>query len=276
MHVKRHLQADSFYQRATPWLLRKEAEHNLLLGLAERLRSGNHAYDDPIYLATVEDDDEVIGCAMRTPPHKLLLTRMPQEALPLLIEDVAELYSTLPGILGSEEAARSCAEIWCRMRGSEFSRGMRQGIYALEKVAAPAQPAAGHLRSAAESNFVLVCKWSDGFHRDIGLAEVPVEQIERLISGRHLFIWEDGEPKSIVAGVGRTAHGIRISFVYTPPEFRGRGYATTAVAELSRRYLEEGLQFCFLYTDLSNPTSNSIYQRIGYRQVCEVVDYDIQ
>jgi uncharacterized protein len=275
MQLIRYDDAHAFQQRATNWLLQNEAEYNLLLGLTERLASGNRPYQEPVYLATVEEDDRIVGCAIRTPPHKLLLTRMPQNALPLLVEDVATLYTSLPGILGSEEVARSFADIWCRKMGGEFKRGMRQGIYALENVSAPLHPAAGQLRTAVEEDFDLVCNWSADFHQDIGSAVAPSEQIERLISGKQLFIWEDGKPKSIVAGVGRTTHGIRISFVYTPPESRRQGYATTAVAELSHRYLTEGLQFCFLYTDLSNPTSNSIYQRIGYQQVCEVVDYEI-
>ena len=73
---------------------------------------------------------------------------------------------------------------------------------------------------------------------------------------------------------GRTPDGVRIGAVYTPPEYRGRGHATACVAALSQRMLDTGLAFCFLYTDLSNPTSNSIYQRIGYHLVRDVVDYN--
>ena len=67
--------------------------------------------------------------------------------------------------------------------------------------------------------------------------------------------------------------GIRIGPVYTPPALRGRGYASACVARLSQDKLDEGRTFCFLYTDLSNPTSNHIYQEIGYEPVCDVADY---
>ncbi|MBC8478145.1 GNAT family N-acetyltransferase [bacterium] len=137
------------------------------------------------------------------------------------------------------------------------------------------RPAAGLLRPALPGDLELARRWNDQFFQDVGTTERAPGLVERLISGNHLFIWEDGEPKSLVAGVGRTPHGIRISFVFTPPELRRQGYATTCVAELSRRYLAEGLQFCFLYTDMANPTSNSIYQNIGYRQVCDVVDWQV-
>jgi predicted GNAT family acetyltransferase len=68
---------------------------------------------------------------------------------------------------------------------------------------------------------------------------------------------------------GATRHGIRVSFVYTPPELRGRGYASACVAAVSGRALASGKSFCTLYTDLANPTSNSIYQRVGYRRIGE-------
>ena len=90
-----------------------------------------------------------------------------------------------------------------------------------------------------------------------------------------ILLWEDaGEPVSLAGWGGRTPNGIRVGPVYTPPHLRGRGYATALTAELSQRLLdgrlfEGGRRFCFLYTDLANPTSNAIYERIGYRRVAE-------
>ena len=84
------------------------------------------------------------------------------------------------------------------------------------------------------------------------------------------LLWEDGgEPVSAAGWGGPTPNGIRIGPVYTPPELRGRGYATALTAELSQRLLDEGRRFCFLFTDLANPTSNGIYERIGYVRVAE-------
>jgi predicted GNAT family acetyltransferase len=83
------------------------------------------------------------------------------------------------------------------------------------------------------------------------------------------WLWEDGEPVSLASCSAPTPTGIRIGPVYTPPERRGRGYATALVAELSRRLLAEGHRACYLYADLANPTSNAIYERIGYRRVAD-------
>jgi predicted GNAT family acetyltransferase len=72
---------------------------------------------------------------------------------------------------------------------------------------------------------------------------------------------------------GATPRGIRIGYVYTPPDRRRRGYAGACVAELSRRLLAAGRAFCVLYADLSNPTTNALYQRMGYKPVADVTDY---
>ena len=96
--VHRHATAQAFLDRAEAWLMQAEAEHNLILGLARRLTESIDGYDPPIYLASVEDEDGVVGCAYRTPPYKFGLTRMPEEAL--LVDDAAEVYASLPAAVG--------------------------------------------------------------------------------------------------------------------------------------------------------------------------------
>jgi predicted GNAT family acetyltransferase len=71
------------------------------------------------------------------------------------------------------------------------------------------------------------------------------------------------------AATGPTPSGIRIGPVYAPTKLRGHGYATTLTADVSAAQLVRGRRFCILYTDLANPTSNAIYERIGYVRVCE-------
>jgi predicted GNAT family acetyltransferase len=73
-----------------------------------------------------------------------------------------------------------------------------------------------------------------------------------------------------MAGTGPRISGVaRIAPVYTPPEHRNRGYATTLVASLSRQLLTEGATCCTLFTDLANPTSNKIYAEVGYRRIAD-------
>jgi uncharacterized protein len=90
----------------------------------------------------------------------------------------------------------------------------------------------------------------------------------------HRVLWEhDGAAVAMAGFQGKTPSGVRISWVYTPPQLRGRGYASALVAALSQQLLASGNRWCFLYTDLANPTSNGIYQRLGYQPVCDAAHY---
>ncbi len=273
LHVRRHASARAFRERAEAWLLEREAEHNLLLGLARRLEHDTTGYERPIYLATIERGAEVVGCAFRTPPFNLGFTRLPPEALAPLVDDVAGMYDALPGLLGPEPEAAGIARLWCELRGVVAQERMRERIYQLEQVRPPEPAPAGHARPATSSDLDLLVEWVAAFTVE---ARVPARDARALLSeyvaGERIMLWDDGGVRSMAGAPGETPNGARIGYVYTPPAWRGRGYASGCVAALSQRELAAGRRFCFLYTDLPNPTSNAIYQRIGYEPVCDVVD----
>jgi uncharacterized protein len=121
----------------------------------------------------------------------------------------------------------------------------------------------------------LVAAWTHAFNIDCFGPDknLPEGDITPKIVNKEVFFWEDKWPVSMVAKSRPTDKGITVNYVYTPPELRGKGYATSCVAELSRNVLKSGKEFCTLYTDLANPTSNSIYKKIGYNPVCDSVEY---
>ena len=94
-----------------------------------------------------------------------------------------------------------------------------------------------------------------------------------LDGSRTVFVWEDRQPVSMAEHAGPTPNGSRVGRVYTPPRFRGNGYASACVAELSQHLLRLGYRYCFLFTDLANPTANRIYQRIGYQPVVDADEF---
>lgn len=267
-----HPNVHSFADRATPWLLRSEPEHNLILGIIEQLKAAPAVH--PPYLTTVEESGSVVGCAFRTPPYKLGLTRMPHGAINLLVEHVAGVYDELPAVLGPAVQARAFAEAWALCKGKSVRVGMRQRIYELRNVVLPPLPT-GELRLAGKRDLQLLIDWLDQFAHETRVAAPNMEAFAAgHISNKTVFFWEDeGEPRAVALYAGKTPHGVRIGFVYTPAQFRGRGYASACTALVSQRALDAGNQFCCLYTDLSNPVSNEIYQRIGYTPVCDVLDY---
>ncbi len=105
---------------------------------------------------------------------------------------------------------------------------------------------------------------------------MPPEVVLARIASGNIFLWHDQGPVSMAQKLRPTRHGISVSGVYTPPELRRRGYASSCVAALSQQLLDAGFAYCTLFTDLSNPTSNEIYQRIGYRPLgdSQVIRFD--
>jgi len=273
MQIRRSADAARFAERVRPWLMQREAEHNLILGLLDRLCRNDGHFGQPIYMALVEREGEVAGCAFRSPPFKLLVTRMDASAIGPLTDDVADFYTEIPAVLGPERVVARFGELWSRLRGCDFSLGMRQRIHLLERVIFPDTAAPGSLRPAVGSDVPRIGEWMEAFARDTGtFADDSRSRGAELVRSGWMYLWEDGEPRSMVAVNAETPNGARVGYVYTPPSLRGRGYATSAVATLSDRLLRAGRRFCCLYTDLSNPVSNAIYGRIGYEPVCDVVD----
>lgn len=274
LKIIRHDGPGTFLRRAEPWLLGREAENNLVLGLADSLSRSTKGYDPPLYFATIDDGGEVRGCAFRTPPYKLGVTRMPLEAPPLLAADLAEVYDALPAVLGPVEVARAVGAAWSGLAGVRARDGSRQRIHALEQVRFPARVAPGAMRAAEEGDRALLTSWIGSFLEATGLHDErdPGAHAARLTAGGFLVLWVDHAPVSMAAFPARTRNTVRIGYVYTPPEFRRRGYASTLVSHLSRHILDSGFRQCVLYTDLANPTSNRIYREIGYRPVQDVMD----
>jgi predicted GNAT family acetyltransferase len=272
--VRRHFNAVQFLRHAGGWLAAREAEHNLILSIAGNLTRSTPA--EPPYLAAVEADGAVVGCAIRTPPHKLVLTRMPAAALAAAVLDVADIFPDLQQVHGPVEEARRFAEQWCARTGAVPRSGMLQGIYELDTVKAPEPRPPGEMRVATGADADLVTAWAEAFAletaTDFGRARATVQVG---IARRSIFLWDDDAPVSVAACVGETPTGRRIGLVYTPPEARGRGYAGACVADLSQRVLDAGARFCFLYTDMANRTSNGLYQRIGYRRIADAIDYHL-
>jgi predicted GNAT family acetyltransferase len=282
MDVVRLDDAAAFLAEAEPLLLADEARHNLILGIAGTIRDTPDLY--PLRsLWLVREGAEVVAAALRTPPYNLVLARpRSTTALAALAETVAG--EELPGVTGTEPEVEEFAALWSQHSGIAGRVNMRQGVYALEQVQPlPAVP--GSLRVATQDDRELALRWWIAFGEEVlheggpGRERAEESVDHKLTSPNNgLLLWDhDGEVVSLAGWGGPTPNGIRIGPVYTPPELRGRGYATALTAELSQRLLdgrlyEGGRRFCFLYTDLANPTSNAIYERIGYRRIAEAAE----
>jgi hypothetical protein len=267
--VHRFTEPEAFLARAESFLRAAEVENALMLGIC-----GSAHFDDSCYLATVEDGHAVVACALRTPPQGALLTRADREALDLLAADLTDKYQDLSAVIGPEPAVGDFARLWSGRTGSTVGPAVRMRVFEARRVVQPPSPAGG-LRAATDADLPTVTRWTGAFIEEAGLGNPsdPEDVARERIGEGSLFVWEDGRPASMAAWAGRAGSMVRVNYVYTPPELRGRGYASACVAALTQQLLDEGHARCCLYTDLSNPTSNKIYQAIGYRPVCDAAEY---
>jgi uncharacterized protein len=272
----------SFQRAAHEFLAAREAENNLLIGMNATLIERPDAYgESEPYLALVRDGaGDVALAALRTPPHNLVVSAATDpSALSALVTDVKSRSPSLPGVLGPMDTARAFAAVWRRVTGEGAVSERAERIYQLTAVIPP-RPAPGGMVKATEGDRALLVDWLDRFnveahgHSDPSRAARGVHtRLTSSVGG--LYLWMDDEPVCFAGAAGPTPTGIRVGPVYTPPERRRRGYASSCVAALSQVQLDAGRQRCFLFTDLANPTSNAIYQAIGYRPVCDMAEIEL-
>ena len=274
VEIERPADANEFLERAGPFLLEREAEHNLIFGIAGRLRTDPRTYGEDPYFAIASEDERVLGVVLRTPPHNLILSLVDDEsALEPLAADVRSTFASLPGAIGPSSAAAAFVRIWQAQTGATGRIAMRERTYRAEEAIVP-EGVPGSMRPYEKRDRELVIGWMDAFVKE-AMPTAPPEDATGWLDRREadpesgIVIWEDGGPVSFGGFGGPTPNGIRIGPIYTPPDLRRRGYASALTATLTAQLLESGRRFCFLFTDLANPTSNSIYQRIGYRPVAD-------
>jgi hypothetical protein len=280
MTVHRFDDVEAFMALAGPFLLEREAEHNLLLGIVGQLASpGTTMERGSTCLAVTGDDRTVVGAALHAPPYNPVLSQVDDlEAVDALVDSLRA--DRPPGLLGPSAAAARFVERWRTSTGQRAELEMAQRAFRLDRVLPLARRAPGAWRFAEERDQPLLSRWMRDFQEEALPAGSHLEEVEPLVDrwirriGRTLYLWEDGDgPVSVVGVGGATPNSIRVGPVYTPRQHRGRGYATALTASASQDQLDRGRRFCTLFTDLANPTSNRIYRAIGYEPVYDMDQY---
>jgi len=273
MRLRSHEDVTAFLAVAEPLLAADEARHNLMHAICSTLVESPGVYPES-YFWTVEDDVP-LAALLRTPPFNFAVARpVRPEAIVFAAERLRAEGVEAPGVTGAVPEAEWFARAWM----DEPRLRMAQGIYAAREIRVPDVP--GAMRLAALDDRDLIVDWIRAFQDEALPDETPdfdvVAAVERRLRSETAgtALWDvDGRAVSMCGFGGRTPTGIRIGPVYTPPELRGRGYGSAVTAVASKRLLDGDRDFCFLYTDMSNPTSNRIYMNIGYEFVCDSADY---
>ena len=281
MQFKLYADVHKFYNDTYGVLMRHEAQNMIPLG---NTIIGNEGKDktewrDPAnwLMAAITDADGIQLTAIMTPPHNITLYATDNiinpEAVNCLIDGLKD--RELPGVTTEKTLAEYFAKEYTSRRGITFTTTMNQRIYELTAVNPDVQRF-GSLRLLEEKDMYFFPYWVEAFHaaKSYGNTEMSIPQDAELyryrLSAKKLYVLEDnGIPVSMAGYTREMQTAIGVAFVYTPPYYREKGYATSCVAQISQIALEKGFKKCVLYTDLANPTSNSIYQKIGYVPVCD-------
>jgi GNAT superfamily N-acetyltransferase len=266
---------DTLLANAGGFLRARPAANTIMLTAMELLRAeGAGAYGDvtPLFGWLAGPGGAVAAAFMHTPPFPMVLTDMPDAAAAELAADLAGRGHRAPGVNAMPAPGAAFAAAWQEHTGQPTHTGMRMRLYALGTLLPPDPPPPGTARTADATDRDLLLAWLDAF-RDEAQPAGPNES-ERVVNDRvgwgGLVFWEhEGRPVSL-AGRNRPAAGqARVGPVYTPPGLRGRGFGGAATAAITQAALDDGAEGVVLFTDLENPTSNTLYQRLGYRPISD-------
>ena len=258
--VNPHANAHQFLAAAEHWLLQKEVEHNVLLADAYLL-SGDHHFKDPVFLATIEDRGATIGCVLLPPPDGLYLTDMPSAVLPLVCDQLRDRYEHIPAITGPEPVIAEFAELW---NPGSWSVQTRLRWYSSRSPLDRKPQVRGQLRHAIAADMETLDTWAPVFAKEFG-TRVDVRFLFRTMMDRRLlYVWDDDGPKCVVSVSGLTPTAARISSLYTPSEYRRRGYAFAAVLSATHQVFDDGRSLCCASADTSSMGPNAIFKAAGF------------
>lgn len=259
--------ADAFAERVRGLVEADPFTTNVMAVMVEGIIRGERQRVEGSIWVLVTEGHEVIGAAMQTPPHNLFLPRLRAGVPEALAEALAASGRRLPGATGEIATLEAFCDTWRRATGQESVRRYATRFYVLGTLEIP-PGVPGRPRAATDDDLSLVASWYEAFHAESqpdSPFDDPLEMARARIAYGRSRLWElDGEPVAL-AGVSAPAAGVaRVGPVYTPPEHRRHGYGAAVTAAVSRLALDAGAQHVALYTDQANPTSNAIYQAIGY------------
>jgi GNAT superfamily N-acetyltransferase len=270
MNVRRHATASEYLDEVYEPLRQRPVVNQLAIAIAQTCLREPERYGTGVLFFSVEAAGEIHGAALQTPPWPVQLSLATAEAASLLARAFADLPDTLSGVAGPDDAPAAFATEYGRIRG--LAHALEQSLGTFELTAVTALPkASGRTVVAGPAHVPVVHGFLEAFHAEAVPHDPPLraDAGERAVATGRAYLWlDERETPASYAFNNRDVEGwASIGPVYTPPQLRGHGFATTLVAAVSQRLLDQGRPGCTLFTNLANPTSNKIYERIGYRRV---------
>jgi len=210
--------------------LRAELEREQLARILDAVLAGRYAEHPLRFAAVIGDDGGPVAAALRTPPHNLSCTRLPdpEPVATALIDAWLERDPDVGGVAAVPDTARAIAAAWARRTGGETETHASMAMHAARAIEDPPRPTAGRLRIADPGALELLVGWWRAFYAEA--EPLHHDDAEQAVAARledgGLYIWEDGGGAVSLIGARMSARGVGwIGPVYTPVELRRRGYA---------------------------------------------------
>lgn len=310
MRVRAHRDIKDFWTIAEPLLAADPVTHTVAVTIAFRLLADRPFSPEPPILLTIHPDDpptnepptddaptgdspaaneptddspasgsgaELLGLAVCTPPFPMVVTALPAAAAPAVVAHLRKAGHHLPGVSGRKDRANAFSATWSEVTGDQVKINRDERLYTLDRLTPPAN-VPGLARLATEDDVPLLARWRAAFAAEaLGDETRPDDYVaqsrDSIAAGAADMLWTvDGEPVSLAVTNRPNAGMSRVGSVYTPVDQRGHGYGSAVTAAVSQWALDRGAAHVLLFTDLANPTSNSIYQKIGYRPVSDYLN----
>lgn len=271
IQVKQYHDVLEFLKENEDSMLQNESINNLILGLANRMKNLPEFGDGKLFYSILRDG-QTVGQALRSHVNKpLAVTRMKEDEVRALVDHLESEKLELHGVIGPLESSELFSTIWSR----KSKLDMHQGVYELTELIMPKIDEM-QIHQATDADLSVCRQFLEGFIRDAfpddeNIEDRAQEIAERNIKAKSLYLLKDKKNRfvSMAGKVRESKNAGTVSLVYTPNELRGNGYGSLVTAMVSKEVLDSGKEKCNLFTDLSNPTSNSIYSKIGYKKIGE-------
>jgi predicted GNAT family acetyltransferase len=272
---------ERFHAHADDYLRAHPIQHTVLLSVVDMLRTcgpadgrdgggrdGERRDGASAWFGWWREDGRVVGAFLHTSPHPVLLGRMPRIAALDLADELTKRHLSPNGVTGDAATTPVFAAAWEQGTNAFSEVTAWHRLFRLDRLEWPVPLARGAARLATPGDRDLVLTWHAAFELEVlGATRPNAAWFEHRLGYHGLSLWEvDGEPVCMASRTPQLCGTVRVTSVYTPPARRGQGYATALTATISDT-VPAGTENVLIFTDLANPTSNAIYQRLGYRPV---------
>lgn len=280
MEFKKYDDPNIFWQENKDLLLEKEWLNNLIVGNC--MYATNNGIDENWLLARITNNGKTELIILLRKPWKLLLysptSNKSDELYSFAAKNLCIVDQNIPGVNSEKEIAQKFADAYCEISGKKLELHQNMRILLLEKLATPQLRNDVIYRKANEKDKEILKLNLRKFYKEALDCEIDEKLLEdrfyKNFQKGYFVLEKDGKIVCQATSTKELIKGKTINEVYTPEEERGNGYAYNLIYRFSKEFLDNGAEYCVLFTDDTNPISNHVYEKIGYEKKVDTIELD--